>query len=66
MYKLGEKGTNDEESIEESLLVILGPDEEFLEESSAPVTSLELVNKIKAVVPNNEILQRIMKAKIIN
>ena len=56
MYKLGEKGTNNKESIKESLLVTLGPDEEFLKESSAPVTSLELVNKIKAVAPNDEIL----------
>ena len=51
MYKLGERDTNNEESIEESLLVALGPDEESLEESSAPITIIDLVNEIRSIGP---------------
>ena len=60
MYKLSERDTNDEESIEKSLLVAPGPDEESLEESSAPVTIIDLVDEIRSIGPQDEILQRII------
>ena len=51
VYKLNKRDINNEESIEESLLVALGPDEESLEESSAPIIIIDLVNEIRSIGP---------------
>ena len=64
IYELSETGVDREESIEESLSATLENIEKSIEESTESIISSDVIEEVREAVAENNILQRIITAKV--